>query len=73
MEREHGDGDDDSMWYPSVIFVHTILHYPGVSNSQAPFCGPLQRKRKMVLKKELQSCRICFKEREKGSRHEWLG
>ncbi len=51
MEREHGDGNDDSKWYPSVIFVHTILHYPGVSDSQAPFCGPLQMKRKKVLKR----------------------
>lgn len=56
VERERGDSDDDSMWYPGVIFAHNIHHYPDVSDSQAPFCDPLWHKRKMVLKRshELQ-------------------
>lgn len=72
MEREHGDGDDDSIWYPSVIFVHTVLHYPGVSDSQAPFCGPLQRKRKMVLKRNRRAAEYASKnERRGGGRNGW--
>lgn len=55
MEREYGDSDDDSLWYSGVIFVHTVLHYPGVSDSQAPFCGLLRQKRKMVLKRNRTS------------------
>lgn len=55
MEGEYGDGDDDSLWYSGVIFVHAVLHYPGVSDSQAPFCGPLRQKRKMVLKRNRTS------------------
>lgn len=27
-EREHGDGDDDSMWYSSVI---SVSHHPPLS------------------------------------------
>lgn len=72
MEREHGDGDDDSVWYPGVIFVHTILHYPGLSDSQAPFCGPLQRKRKMVLKRNCRATEHASKnERTEGGRNGW--
>lgn len=74
VEREHGDGDDDSVWYPSVIFVHTILHYPGVSDSRAPFCGPLQRKRKrkVVLKRSCGAAEYASKnERTEGGRNGW--
>lgn len=28
--REHGDG---SVWFPGVIFAHTVLHYPGEPDS----------------------------------------
>lgn len=58
------------MWYPSVIFVHTVLHYLGVSDSQAPFCGPLRRKRKMVLERDCSAAEYASKNRR---RREWPG
>lgn len=54
MEREHGD--DDSMWYPSVIFVHTILHYPGVSDSGS-ILWPITEEEEDGPKEESQSCK----------------
>jgi len=73
VKRGHGDSDDHSMWYTGAIFVHTIHHYPGVSDSLAPFCGPLQQKRKMVLKRNHGAAEIYFKEKDLGGRQQRLG
>lgn len=55
-----------------VLFLYTVLHYPGVSDSQAPFCGPLQRKRKIVLERNCSAAEYSSKnERTEGGRNGW--